>query len=48
MTATLDFPYLEDKAAGYRIASLPYENEGIHMLLVHEVTVSKFKKGTEK
>jgi hypothetical protein len=28
MTGTLDFPYLEDKAAGLRLASLPYENTG--------------------
>lgn len=44
MTATLDFPYLEEKAAGFRIASLPYENAGgmegfseAHMFLIQPI-----------
>lgn len=44
MTATLDFPYLEDRHAGYRIASLPYQNEGgtegvseAHMFLIQPI-----------
>ena len=37
MTATLDYPYLEEKAAGYRIASLPYENEGKQWIYVYNI-----------
>jgi hypothetical protein len=32
MTATLDLPYLEDKTAGFKIASLPYENAGRNLM----------------
>ncbi len=32
MTATLDLPYLEDKTAGFKIASLPYENAGSKLI----------------
>ena len=40
MTATLDYPYLEEKAAGYRIASLPYENEGKQWICIQHCMVS--------